>query len=128
MISHDTCVAMLDTISHAIVFVDNGHVIRYLNQAAKKRYCEQRGYSDLIGKSLLDCHRPPSQTQIKEVYQRLLAGEEQVSLGVNQYNELTTVVAVRDEDRNLLGYYEWFEKVLAVDANALGGRATAGPP
>ena len=115
MISHDTCLAILDTVNHAIVFVDNGHIIRYLNKAAAKRYYEQRGYSDIIGHSLLDYHGAASQAQIKEVYQRLQTGEDQISLGVNQYNELTTVVAVRDKDRSLLGYYEWFEKVPLVD-------------
>jgi len=125
MISHQTCLAMLDTVHHAIVFVDNGHIIKYLNKAAEKRYYEQRGYSDLIGHSLLDYHNPGSQTQIKEVYRRLQAGEDQVSLGINRYNELTTVVAVRDKDRNLLGYYERFEKVPAASAAEAGGPSNA---
>jgi len=111
MISRETCLAILNAIDHAIVFVDNEHIIRHLNKAAEKRYYEGRGYHDLIGKSLLDYHNSASRTQIGEVYQRLKDGEDQVDLGVNKYNERTTVVAIRDGNRNLLGYFEWFEPV-----------------
>jgi hypothetical protein len=42
---------------------------------------------------------------------RLLAGENEIYMGVGKYNEHVTVIAVRDESGKLLGYYERFEKV-----------------
>jgi hypothetical protein len=42
MISLDTSLAILDTIPHALLFVDNDHVIRHLNQPAEKKYYEKR--------------------------------------------------------------------------------------
>jgi len=113
MISRDTDLAILDTINHPIVFVDTDHVIRYLNKPAMKRYYEVRGYSDLIGKSLFDCHNEDSRKHIIALYERLQAGENEIFLKIgkfNKFNEKITVIAVRDKDGALLGYYERFEK------------------
>ena len=102
--------ALLDCISSPIVFVDNDHIIRYLNKAARIRYYEKRGYSDLIGKSLLECHNPVSQEQIRLIHKRLLAGEGEIFLKVNEEKEKITVVGVHNSDGQMLGYYERFEK------------------
>lgn len=103
--------AILDTLKHPVVFVDNDHIIRYLNRAAKVRYYEKRGYSDLIGKSIFDCHNPTSVNQMRETHKRLLEGEDEVHLQLNKdQNKVTVVVGVRDGDGRLLGYYERFEK------------------
>jgi PAS domain S-box-containing protein len=101
--------AILDSIDSPIVFVDNDHIIRYLNKAAKVRY-EKRGYSDLRGKSLFDCHNPASTESIKQIHERLLTGETAVFLKVNKDQERITVVGVRSAAGQLLGYYEWFQK------------------
>jgi len=103
--------AIIDTISSPIVFVDNDHVIRYLNKAARVRYYEKRGYSDMIGRSLFDCHNPTSREAIKSLHERLLAGENEIFLKVNKYQEKVTLVGVRSTDGQLVGYYEWFEKL-----------------
>jgi hypothetical protein len=101
---------ILDSIDSPIVFVDNDHIIRYLNKAAKVRYYEKRGYSDLINRSLFDCHNPASQEQIKRIHDRLLTGETAIFLKVNKDQERITVVGVRNAAGQLLGYYERFEK------------------
>ncbi len=101
--------ALLDTVHSPIVFVDNDHIIRYLNKPAKDRYYEKRGYSDLIGKSLFDCHNKESEKLTKHIHARLMAGEDEVFLKVSDENERITVVAVRDPGGNLIGYYERFE-------------------
>ena len=41
---------ILDAYPYPIVFVDCGHVIRYMNKRARYHYYEERGYRDLIGK------------------------------------------------------------------------------
>jgi PAS domain S-box-containing protein len=109
MISIDTYTAILDKISHPIVFVDNNHVIQYLNKPAQKRYYEQRGYSDLIGKSLFDCHNSVSRDKILAVHQQLKEGESEICIGVFK-GEKITVVGVRDPEGGLIGYFERFEK------------------
>ena len=72
--------AILDSINSSIVFVDNNHIIRYLNKVARIRYYEKRGYSGLIGKSLFDCHDPALQEAIMCLHERLLAGENEIFL------------------------------------------------
>ena len=52
---------------HPSVFVDCGHIIRYLNQSARHRYYQMHGYNNLIGKSLLDCHPGASKEKIRGV-------------------------------------------------------------
>lgn len=105
-----TCEAILDSIDSPIVFVDNNHIIRYLNKAAKVRYYEKRGYSDLINKSLFDCHNPASREYIERIHDRLLTGETAIFLKVNEDQERITVVGIRNAAGQLLGYYERFEK------------------
>lgn len=105
----ETYMAILDTVRSPIVFVDNDHVIRFLNKAARQRYYERRGYSDLIGKSLFDCHSSTSREQIIALHRRLIDGEDEIFLKVNKDQERVTVVGVRGPEGQLLGYYERFE-------------------
>lgn len=107
----DIFAAILDTIPSPIVFVDTDHTIRYLNKASRSRYYEKRGYPDLLGKSLLDCHQPPSREQIKTLYRQLVEGADELFLKVSADRETITVVGVRDGGGQLIGYYERFEKI-----------------
>ena len=113
--------AILDSVKHPIVFVDNDHIIRFMNRAAKVRYYENRGYSELIGKSLLDCHNPVSINQIMLAYQRLRNGEGEVRLYLDKDQEKATVfVGVRDDNGRLLGYYERSERTNAQKSHLSG--------
>lgn len=47
---------ILNAYPYPIVFVDNDYVIRFLNRFARYHYYKERGYGDLIGKSIFDCH------------------------------------------------------------------------
>ncbi len=102
--------AILDSISSPVVFVDNDHIIRYLNRSARARYYEKRGYANLVGKSLFDCHNSESRDKIIQIHSRMLAGEDEVFLKVNKDGEKITVVGVREPAGHLIGYYERFEK------------------
>ena len=117
MISLETCFAILDTINHPIAFVDNDHVIRYLNKAAEERYYEVKGYSDLIGKSIFDCHTQKSRVQILEHYEQLKSGENEIVRLAPKIRRKFTTVAVRDINGSLLGYYERSEKMEAANKN-----------
>jgi DUF438 domain-containing protein len=100
--------ALLDSIADPIVFVDNDHVIRYLNLAAARRYAA-RGHGDLLGKPLADCHKRESMEKIGRIHAQLLDGLDEVFEAVNSRNQRVFVRAVRDGDGRLLGYYERFE-------------------
>ena len=101
--------AILDSIHHRIVFVDNDHVIRYLNEPARKWFYEKRGYADLVGKSLFDCHNPDSREKLLRLYDRLRQGENEVFVKVTAENEKASMVAVRDPAGRMIGYFERFE-------------------
>lgn len=117
--NQDTYQAILDSVKNPIVFVDNDHIIRYLNRSAKVRYYEKRGYSDLIGKSILDCHNSTSAKQITEAHQRLQKGENEVYLEPDKNQEkVTVIVGVRDVGGILLGYYARSERQNRIQLNA----------
>lgn len=103
--------AILDSIHHRIVFADNNHIIRYLNRKGKEWFYKKRGYADLIGKSIFACHKPASCEKLKEQYQRLQQGEDEVFVKITEQNEKASMVAVRDAEGRLLGYFERFESL-----------------
>ncbi len=118
--NQDTYQAILDSVKNPIVFVDNDHIIRYLNRSAKVRYYEKRGYSDLIGKSLFDCHNSTSADQITEAHERLQKGEKEVYLEPDKNQEkVTVIVGVRDVSGILLGYYARSERQNRIQLNAM---------
>ena len=108
MISLETAFAIFATFPAPLVFVDNDHVVRYNNQAAIATYCVKRGWPTLEGRSIFACHNAASREKMLALYERLLAGEDEIPLQINPRNEQVTLVAVRAADRQLLGYYERF--------------------
>jgi DUF438 domain-containing protein len=104
--------AILDAVPYPVVFFDTTHIIRYLNKRAKYHYYQERGYSELVGKSLLECHSEKSAEMIKKTVEKFRNHHYEVFLGVNVRNERTYIVPVRDEQGGLIGYYERFEKNL----------------
>lgn len=111
MTTLETAFSIFNTFTTPVVFVDNDHIVRYNNQAAIAAYCIKRGWPTLEGRSIFACHNPDSKEKMIALYQRLLAGEDEIPLQVNPRNEQVTLVAVRDADRQLLGYYERFTPV-----------------
>ena len=104
--------SLLDSIPYPVVFIDTDHIIRYLNKRAKYHYYQERGYSELVGKSLFECHSEKSAEMIKKTVEKFRNHHYEVFLGVNVRNERTYIVPVRDEEGGLIGYYERFEKNL----------------
>ncbi|MBT3232020.1 MAG: hypothetical protein HN356_04335 [Calditrichaeota bacterium] len=100
----ETLVAILDTLNQEVVFVDNDHIIRFMNLEAKRHYHDRSGYSDLIGKSIFDCHNGVSNQLIKDVHARMVKGEDEIF--PNEEKLTYSMVAVRDEKGELLGYFE----------------------
>ena len=111
MISLETAFAIFDTVNTPLVYVDKDHIVRYNNRAAIAAYCVKRGWPTLEGRSIFACHNSASREKMLALYDRLLAGEDEIPLAVNPRNEQVTLVAVRAADRQLLGYYERFTPV-----------------
>lgn len=109
MLDPATYEAILDSIPHRLVYVDTTHVIRYLNRAAKSWFYAKRGHSDLVGKSLFDCHKPESRDAILALYERLRQGEDAVFVKITKEQEKASMIAVRDGGGQLIGYWERFE-------------------
>jgi nitrogen-specific signal transduction histidine kinase len=62
---------VLDAFPYPVIFVDTDHIIRYLNKAARYRYYEVRGYGELIGKSVFECHSEGSKEKILQAVEKL---------------------------------------------------------
>ena len=95
----------------AVVLCDLGHTIIYMNPAAGERYAKNGGMA-LVGKSLLDCHSPKANEMIKKVVAWF--GESQTHNLIYTFrnekeNKDVYMVALRDDDENLIGYYEKHE-------------------
>lgn len=103
--------SIIDMDRASVVICDLNHNIIYMNPAAVKRY-EKRGGAKLIGKSLLDCHNEQSNTIIENVVVWFKESTEH-NMIYTYYNEKENkdvyMVALRDEDNTLIGYYEKHE-------------------
>lgn len=101
--------SVLEMDNAPIVICDMKHIIVYMNPSAKKRYAK---HGELIGKSILDCHNAKSKQAIIRVVEWF--GEDKdnnkvyISDNVKE-NKDVYMVALRDENDNLIGYYEKHE-------------------
>jgi DUF438 domain-containing protein len=101
---------ILDAYPYPILFVDCNHVIQYMNKRAEYHYYRERGYSNLIGKPIFDCHHDPkSEEMIRSIVEKLKNHANEVFLQVSVRNERVYIVPVRDENGDLIGYFERFE-------------------
>jgi len=95
----------------AIVICDTNHIIQYMNPVAIARYAK-RGGKELIGKNLLECHNPQSQEMITKILNWFQEDEKNNMIYTfknEKENKDVYMVALRDEDGNLIGYYEKHE-------------------
>lgn len=103
--------AVLDADRAPIVVCKWGHEIVYMNPAAIKRY-EKWGGEKLIGKSLLDCHNEVSRKKISDVLDWFMLSKDNnivYTFRNEKENKDVYMVALRDDDGALIGYYEKHE-------------------
>jgi DUF438 domain-containing protein len=103
------CKAILDSSPYPVVYVDLNHVIRYLNPMAVYHYQTERGYSDLLGRSLFNCHTERSKEKILQAVEHFKRGGQEILLTVNVKNQRIYISPVRNSEKKLVGYYERFE-------------------
>lgn len=95
----------------SVVICDLNHTICYMNPAAIENYAK-RGGAELIGKSLLNCHNPKSNEIINKVVNWFKESPDNNMIYTfknEKENKDVYMVALRDEDWNLIGYYEKHE-------------------
>ena len=103
--------SIVDTDRCAVVICNLEHTIVYMNPAAVARYAK-RGGSNLLGKSLLECHNADSCENIRKVVQwfQMDAGHNIIYTYHNEKeNKDVYMVALREETGRLIGYYEKHE-------------------
>ena len=103
--------SVLEQDTAPIVICDLEHIIVYMNPAADANYAKSGGH-ELLGSSLLDCHNERSNEIIKKVV--VWFGESKENNIIHTFyndkkNKDVYMVALRDEDGELIGYYEKHE-------------------
>lgn len=101
--------SVIDQDRAAVVICNLQHEMIYLNPAAVERY---KKHGDLLGKSLFDCHSPKSNEMIKRVV-NWFAEDKSHNIVYTYRNDKENrdvyMVALRDGDGVLIGYYEKHE-------------------
>ena len=93
---------ILNGLNEPLVFVDNDHIIRYVNAAARKEYAK---YGEIIGKSIFHCHNENSCRLINQYYEKMKGGADEFRLTAED-NTRCYMRSVRSPEGELLGYYE----------------------
>lgn len=102
VIDQDTCAVVICNLEHKMI---------YMNPVAVARYAKYGGF-DLLGKSLLDCHNQESSQMIQKVVKWFKESREHnivYTFHNEKENKDVYMVALRDEESNLIGYYEKHE-------------------
>lgn len=103
--------SIIDQDHAAVVVCDTQHKIIYMNPAADENYIKSGG-KKLVGDSLLNCHSPEANQKIIEVLNWFKADKShnKVHTFYNQkQNKDVYMIALRDENGELIGYYEKHE-------------------
>ncbi len=99
--------SIIDQDNAAIVVCDMNSTIVYMNPSAVNRY-----HRDLTGQSLKDCHNAKSNEMIEKVLAWFGQSKDN-NIIFTFYNEKENkdvyMVALRDNEKNLIGYYEKHE-------------------
>jgi len=88
----------------SIVVCDLEFKIIYMNHTAKEKYKE-----DLVGKNLKDCHNEQSNQKMLEILEWFKKDSSNNRVFTHQSeksNKDTYMVAIRDINLNLIGFYE----------------------
>jgi hypothetical protein len=99
--------SVIDNDRSAVVICDINHTIVYMNKVAIERY-----HKDLTGFSLLDCHNEKSNEMILKIVDWFKESTENNMIYTyknTKENKDVYMVALRDDEGALIGYYEKHE-------------------
>lgn len=103
--------SVLDADAAPVVICNLQHDIVYMNPSSIERYA-YRGGAELIGKSIFECHNEKANEMIKRVVAWFEESDEHNIIHTfknKKENKDVYMVALRDDDKNLIGYYEKHE-------------------
>lgn len=103
--------SVLDQDRAPVVLCGLDHTILYMNSAAGARYAKSGGMA-LVGTSLLNCHPPKANETIERVVEWFQADRTHDLIYTSRNdkeNKDVYMVALRDEEGSLIGYYEKHE-------------------
>lgn len=103
--------SVIDADDMPIVLCNTNHTIVYMNPSAIKRY-SKRGGASIIGHSLLACHNEESNSIIRMVvawFEESKDNNKVFTLHKDSENKDIYMIALRDDNGNLIGYYEKHE-------------------
>ena len=103
--------SIIDMDNASVVICNTEHIIVYMNPAAISDYSKSGGAS-LMGTSLLNCHNPKSNEIIKKVVSWFDASDSNNKVHTfynEKQNKDVYMIALRDENGKLIGYYEKHE-------------------
>lgn len=103
--------AVLDADRAAVVLCTLDHKIVYMNKTACERYAKWGG-KELLGKSLMNCHNERSREMIVKVLDWFAKSKDNnivYTFKNVKENKDVYMVALRDDDGELIGYYEKHE-------------------
>lgn len=103
--------SLADSDAAPIVICDKEHNIVYMNPTADEHY-KKWGGAELVGKSIFSCHNSHSIEKIKKVVEWF--GENPQNNKIYTYHNPTQnkdvyMIALRNENGELIGYYEKHE-------------------
>ncbi len=99
--------SVMDTDRAPVVICDLNHTIVYMNKSAIVKY-----HNGLTGSSLLDCHNAKSNEMIIKIvdwFKENVDNNMICTYKNAEENKDVYMVALRDEEGNLIGYYEKHE-------------------
>ena len=97
--------SLLNSVKDPILFTDTNHIVQYMNKAAIEHYEEGK---NLLQSNLLKCHNEESQKMMVDIFAEMQNGLEEKLITDNEKHRIF-MRAVRDEEGNLLGYFERYE-------------------
>lgn len=103
--------SVIDQDRASVVICNLEHEIVYMNPAAVENYSKWGGAA-LVGKSLLNCHNQASREAIDKVMRWFMESEENNMIFTfhnEKQNKDVYMVALRDAEKKLIGYYEKHE-------------------
>lgn len=103
--------SVLDQDVSPVVICDLEHTVLYMNPVAIARYANFGG-EKLIGKSLMNCHPAAARAKIEQVvawFAEDVTHNRVYTFYNEQENKDVYMIALRDQDGKLIGYYEKHE-------------------
>ena len=97
--------SLLNSVIDPILVADTKHIVQYMNKAAINHY--EEGES-LMGSNLLLCHIEESQKMMIDILEEMQNGLDEKLITDNEKHRIF-MRAVRDENGELIGYFERYE-------------------